>query len=127
MYKQKTLADEPEVFLDPNTLSEDGTIALQGRSFSDDGNLMAYGLSESGSDWIKIKIRDVKTGKDYPDVLDKVKFSSMSWTKDNQGLFYCVSNLHFIDMLSSHNKYLNQSLTHSGTQTKTAKRTVPKQ
>lgn len=91
LYKQKTIDSEPEVFLDPNALSEDGTIALQGRSFSDDGSLMAYGLSESGSDWIKIKIRDVDTGKDYPDVLEKVKFSSMSWTLDNKGLFYCVS------------------------------------
>lgn len=78
------------MFLDPNNLSADGTIALQGKAFSDDGSLLAYGLSDSGSDWMKIKIRNVKTGEDYPDVLEKVKFSSMAWTLDNNGFFYCV-------------------------------------
>lgn len=92
LFKQETLQSEPVEFLDPNKLSSDGTIALQGKAFSEDGNLLAYGLSESGSDWIKIKIRDVQTGDDFPDVLTKVKFSSMSWTHDNKGLFYCVSN-----------------------------------
>lgn len=91
MYKQDTLTSEPTVFLDPNTLSTDGTVALQGKSFSEDGKLLAYGLSESGSDWIKIKVRDVETGEDFPDLLEKVKFSSMSWTHDNKGFFYCVS------------------------------------
>lgn len=90
LFKQKTLDSAPELFLDPNALSTDGTIALSGKAFSDDGSLLAYGLSESGSDWIKIKIRNVATGEDYPEVLEKVKFSSMSWTLDNKGIFYCV-------------------------------------
>ena len=36
---------EPEVLLDPNTLSADGTVALTGTSVSDDGALLAYGLA----------------------------------------------------------------------------------
>lgn len=43
LYVQNTLDDEPEVFLDPNTLSSDGTIALVRSKFSIDGNLFAYG------------------------------------------------------------------------------------
>lgn len=91
LYKQSSLTDEPTLFFDPNTLSTDGTIALSGKAFSEDGSLLAYGLSESGSDWIKIKIRNVESGEDYPDLLERVKFSAMTWTHDNKGLFYCVS------------------------------------
>ncbi|XP_046965734.1 prolyl endopeptidase isoform X1 [Vanessa cardui] len=88
LYMQKGLDKEPEVFLDPNTFSEDGTVALSGYRFTEDGLTFAYGLSASGSDWITIHLKDVVTGKDYPEVLKKVKFASMAWSKDNKGLFY---------------------------------------
>ncbi|MDJ0744550.1 MAG: prolyl oligopeptidase family serine peptidase [Xenococcaceae cyanobacterium MO_167.B27] len=88
IYTLKSLDDEPEVLLDPNTLSEDGTVALSGLSISDDGKLMAYGLSTSGSDWIEYRVREVATRKDREDIIKWIKFSSASWTKDNQGFFY---------------------------------------
>ncbi|XP_036340261.1 prolyl endopeptidase isoform X1 [Rhagoletis pomonella] len=88
LYQQKRLEDQPIVFLDPNTWSEDGTIALTQKSFSEDGNYMAYGISENGSDWLKIKIRDVNSGLDFEESLEKVKFSAISWTIDNKGFFY---------------------------------------
>lgn len=91
MYKQSSLSDEPTTFLDPNTLSEDGTIALKDYSFSEDGNLLAYTLSESGSDWVTIQIRDVESAKDHLEILKRVKFTSLAWTHDNKGLFYNVS------------------------------------
>lgn len=76
--------------MDPNKLSTDGKIALDSLDVSEDGNLLAYGLSESGSDWTKIKIRNVETGEDYPELLEQVKFSTTSWTHDGKGFFYAV-------------------------------------
>src|SRR6185295_7304737 len=88
IYTVTSLAAQPEVLLDPNTLSADGTVALSGMSISDDGKLMAYSLSASGSDWQEWKVRDVETRKDLNDDLKWVKFSGASWTPDNKGFFY---------------------------------------
>ncbi len=88
LYTLKTLEDEPKVLLDPNSLSEDGTVALSGLSLSWDGKLMAYGLSTGGSEWIEWKVRNVETGEDFEDLVQWVKFSGTSWTKDNRGFFY---------------------------------------
>ncbi|KAF6211177.1 hypothetical protein GE061_014292 [Apolygus lucorum] len=88
LYKLETLDGEPTVFLDPNALSPDGTVALSGVNFSEDGKTMGYGLSEKGSDWTSYYFKDVETGKDYPEKLEKTKYSYLSWTHDNKGVFY---------------------------------------
>jgi prolyl oligopeptidase len=88
LYTLPHLDAEPQVLLDPNTLSADGTIALSGLAISEDGRLMAYGLSTAGSDWKEWKIRAIETGQDLPDQLSWIKFSGVSWTHDHQGFFY---------------------------------------
>ncbi len=88
LYVADSTTDKGRVLLDPNKLSTDGTIALSGLAISDDGKLMAYGLSGAGSDWQQWKFRNVETGADLPDVLEDIKFSGASWTKDGKGVFY---------------------------------------
>jgi prolyl oligopeptidase len=88
LYKLDTLDSDPQVLLDPNTLSEDGTVALAGLDYSEDGSKLLYGISRSGSDWQEWRVRDVTSGQDLDDHLQWIKFSGMSWSKDNQGFFY---------------------------------------
>jgi len=88
LYVLETLDGEPRVLLDPNTLSEDGTVALSGLEVSEDGNWLAYGLSQSGSDWQEWFVREVATESDRDDKLEWVKFSGAAWTADHRGFFY---------------------------------------
>mgnify|MGYP006285301969 CR=1 FL=1 len=86
IYKMKSLDDEGEIFLDPNTFSEDGTVALTSFSVSNDARYAGYGISRAGSDWQEFFVRDIETGEDLEDHLKWIKFSGMSWYKD--GFFY---------------------------------------
>jgi len=88
LYWTEGLNGEPNVLLDPNTMSSDGTVAISGLSISDDGLLTAYSIADAGSDWVKWHVRDVTTGKDLQDVVAWSKFSSASWLKDGSGFFY---------------------------------------
>jgi prolyl oligopeptidase len=88
LYTLPSLRAEPRVLLDPNTLSSDGTVALKGYAISDDGEFMAYGLSSAGSDWEQWRVRKVADAQDTGDLLNWVKFSGASWTKDGKGFFY---------------------------------------
>ncbi len=88
LYTVTSLESQPQMELDPNTLSADGTVALSGMQVSPDGKLLAYSLSASGSDWQEWKVRDVETSKDLSDDLKWVKFSGASWTRDGKGFFY---------------------------------------
>ena len=86
VYRKKDNGDA-EVFLDPNTFSEDGTTSLGALSFSEDGKTAAYAISEGGSDWRKIIIMDVESKIIKEDTLVDVKFSGISWYK-NDGFYY---------------------------------------
>ena len=76
-----------ELFLDPNTFSKDGTTSLGGIDFSKDGSLVAYSISEGGSDWRKVIVMEAKTKKIIGDTIVDVKFSGVSWYK-NEGFYY---------------------------------------
>ena len=86
LYRKKG-DSEAEVFLNPNTFSDDGTVSLAGASFSKDSKMLAYSISEGGSDWRKIILMDVETKTILEDTLIDVKFSGVSWYK-NEGFYY---------------------------------------
>ncbi len=87
-YMQESLDSKPIMVIDPNKLSLDGTIALTIPGFSMDGKLLAYGISKSGSDWQEVRILNIETGKEYPEVIKWLKFSNVAWKNNNQGFYY---------------------------------------
>lgn len=92
IYSLNSLKDEPNIFLNPNDLSSDGTIALKFTAFSRNGKYCAYGISKGGSDWTTVRVKNVDTLNDLEDdVLNKIKFSNIAWTINNDGFFYAVS------------------------------------
>jgi prolyl oligopeptidase len=94
LYVSDALGDAGRVLLDPNLLSKDGTIALGPTAVSEDGRYLGYALSEAGSDWTSLHIRDVSSGKDLDDKVEWVKFSGLSWMHDASGFFYSTFPAH---------------------------------
>lgn len=76
------------VVLDPNSMRADGTISVSGTSTSKNGKYFAYQLSEAGSDWNTVRVKELASGRELPDVLEWVKFSGLSWAPDASGFYY---------------------------------------
>lgn len=87
LYVQKG-SEAPRELLDPNRLSADGTIALAEFKPSPDGRWLMYATAAAGSDWNEFRVRDVASGKDSPETLQRIKFSDASWTADGAGFYY---------------------------------------
>ncbi|HEY7515396.1 MAG TPA: S9 family peptidase, partial [Vicinamibacteria bacterium] len=88
LFVRASLAAEPRLLLDPNTLSKDGSVALSQTAVSPDGKYLAYGLAPGGADWQTIHVREIATGRDLDDRVEWFRFSGISWTKDGKGFFY---------------------------------------
>jgi len=88
LFRSQQLGGEAEVVLDANTLSDDGTVAVMDWAPSPDGTKVAYTISDGGSDWRIIRVRDLSTGLDLPDELDHVKFSDLQWMPGGNALIY---------------------------------------
>jgi prolyl oligopeptidase len=88
LYTCREIGGEPTALLDPNQLSADGTTSLGSVSFSRDASKLAYSISDGGSDWRTIRVRDVATGRDDPDSVRWCKFTGIEWAYDGSGFFY---------------------------------------
>ena len=79
---------EPRVLIDPNPWAKDGATALAEWEPSADGKYLLYAVQDGGTDWRTLKLRDVATGQDLPDVIEWVKSSALAWRKDGSGFYY---------------------------------------
>lgn len=88
LYTMKTLAEKPQVIIDPNSWSKEGTVAMDYWTSSNDGVYIAYGKSSSGAETGVMHIKNVITGADLPDTIPQCRYPSIAWLKDNAGFYY---------------------------------------
>ena len=84
--RRKASGGEPQVLLDPNTLSADGTTRVGDFEVDAQGRWAAYMVSSGGSDWQQIRVMDLATGRTLDEHIDWVKVSDIAWAGD--GFFY---------------------------------------
>ena len=80
------LDDTPRVVLDLNDMFKNQEMAIRDYAFSRNGRLLAFQVSEKGSDWTTIYLKDLQTGEVLADRVKWVRDSKISWYKD--GFFY---------------------------------------
>ena len=88
LYMADGVNGEPEVLIDPNTLSEDGTVSMASTELSPKASFLAYMLSDGGTDWKTIHVRDTSNRSDLTDIIKGIKFSNIAWLPDESGFFY---------------------------------------
>jgi prolyl oligopeptidase len=88
LYVRDTLSGPDRVLVDVNKMSTDGTTALDWWYPSDDGKYVAYGTSASGSEESTLHVVESATGKVLPDAIERTRFSSVAWMKDDSGFYY---------------------------------------
>ena len=88
LYMADGVNGEPEVLIDPNTLSEDGTVSMASTELIPKASFLAYMLSDGGTDWKTIHVRDTSKKSDLTDTIKGIKFSNIAWLPDESGFFY---------------------------------------
>ena len=100
-YKNEGLQDQPvycrsktldgtdfEIIIDSSEYSKEGTAAITNITFNQQGTKLVYAISYNGSDWQELRIKDLNTLEDYPELLSWCKFTAIAWTKDGRGFYY---------------------------------------
>jgi oligopeptidase B len=77
-----------EIMLDGNKEAEGKAYwRIGGAAHSPDHRLLAYTVDDKGSEFYAVRIRDLATGRDLPEVLPDVR-GSIVWARDSRTLFY---------------------------------------
>ena len=79
---------EPQVLLDGDALAEGKPyFSLGAATWSHDHSLLAYAFDDKGSEFYKIKIRHLETGKELPDEVPDTEGAPV-WNADGSAFYY---------------------------------------
>jgi oligopeptidase B len=90
IYRRDIHSEQDLLVLDPNQLA-------QGRPYlelglvepSPDGRLLAYSIDVTGSELYELRFRDLQTGRDRPDLVQRSYYGG-AWSADSGSFFYTV-------------------------------------
>jgi len=78
------------ILIHEDSLPGSGAARLVNFFPSRDGRWLAWGVSQSGSSWITLRVRDLRTGLDLADTLTGMNGgrTSLAWSGDGAGFYY---------------------------------------
>jgi oligopeptidase B len=87
-YRRPVAGGADLVILDEPAMAEGHEyFRLGGHAVSPDGRLLAYAVDTNGSERYVLKVRDLDTGKDLPDVIENWRYG-LVWAADSKSFLY---------------------------------------
>lgn len=77
-----------DLILDPSLIPSNGILSLTEYRVNSQATLLAYGLSESGSDYQTWRFKNLETKQDLSDTLTEIKFVPPCWDQTEEGVYY---------------------------------------
>ncbi len=89
--EKSSAEDAYDVILDENVLAEGHDYCSVGLCEpSPDGRVLAYAVDVEGDEIYTLVFRDLDTGEDLPDQIDRVHYLGGAWSADSEWFFYTV-------------------------------------
>ena len=113
LYFRKGYKGDESLLFDPLDLSKNGRqkFVVSNISPNDDGSKIAVSVAADGSEDDIVRIMNVKTGKFYPEKIDRCRFASPSWLPDGSAFLYNrlrKSEKHAVDIQKNSKVYLHK-------------------
>lgn len=80
--------DSYQVVLDPADFDPDFRVTPSLLSFSPDDQLMMYSVRRGGADEIELRVMELETMEELPDVLPEALYGGFDWDDDGRGFTY---------------------------------------
>ena len=95
LYARKGLNGKEQLLVDPTAMAapEGKHYALDWFTPSLDNKYVAYGVSIGGSEEAVLHVKEVATGKETGDVIDRANFGASGWTSDDRILYNRLQKL----------------------------------
>ncbi len=92
LLRSRTGESSEQVLLDENVVAQrTGFVDIGVREPSPDGRLLAWSADTSGAEFYELRIRDLETGEELPDVIPGT-YPGLAWSASSDYVFYLVAD-----------------------------------